>query len=459
MAVVGVARADLTAVVTPGYQFPLDGSVAPSYALLNLLANPVIQIYGTVGGSNTLAAGSVTGTQLSSSVADGISIGFNANNPPSLQVLAAGIFGAGLTNSGTSQLSVSVNPALTFQQYTNAAGQTNYFLTINTNWTYAQVWTPWTIYSFPTNGWFTNSGGWVNTNNAWGYTNITPITDLIVASNATPTLTATDTVPVLSSQQQNEPTTMTLAALDKLVASLHNRLAATVSFSAQGGGNTVVSNASILSMTWADASRTNTLLSNLTPVTATTNLFLTNLVNQLATAINGNPSLPQAQAVVSGGTNLQLYLPSYLVNPVSLVSVQTSTTTNLTATQNFTGAALTPLVVSTVQTLPVLASNTWHIAGGTSTTNFSRLTAIVAGGVPPYTYNWTVVPLATNAMTSVGAQNFSLTNTAAPIFNITLNPAGAGSYYRAQLLPTVTDAAGQSVSCIANNNIITFFYP
>ena len=86
----GTACADLTAVVTPGYQFPLDGSVAPAYDLLNLLGQPTIQIYGTIGGSNTLAAGSVTGVQLNSSVADGVTVGFNGNNPPGLQTLGAG---------------------------------------------------------------------------------------------------------------------------------------------------------------------------------------------------------------------------------------------------------------------------------------------------------------------------------------------------------------------------------
>jgi hypothetical protein len=117
-------RADLTAVVTPGYQFPTDGSVVPSYDLLNLLAQPTIAIYGTVGGSNTLAVGSVTGTQLSPSVADGNTIGFNANVPPGLQVLAAGITGPGLKAQSTTNLTLWVDTNY-FQLATNTIANTN----------------------------------------------------------------------------------------------------------------------------------------------------------------------------------------------------------------------------------------------------------------------------------------------------------------------------------------------
>ena len=120
----GVVKADLTAIVTPGYQFPLDGSVAPSYSLLNLLGSPTIAIYGTVGGSNTLAAGSVTGVQLNSSVADAVTIGFNGNNPPGLQVLGQGVAGPGLTNNGTTGLTLWVDTNL-FSLATNSPVNTN----------------------------------------------------------------------------------------------------------------------------------------------------------------------------------------------------------------------------------------------------------------------------------------------------------------------------------------------
>ncbi|MDE2100129.1 MAG: hypothetical protein KGL39_22935 [Patescibacteria group bacterium] len=127
MALLGVAlavRADLTAIVTPGYQFPTDGSVAPSYNLLNLLGQPTIQIFGTVGGSNTLAAGSVTGNQLSSSVADGATIGFNSDSPPGLRVLAAGIAGDGLLAQGTTNLMLWADTNL-FELETNSPVGTN----------------------------------------------------------------------------------------------------------------------------------------------------------------------------------------------------------------------------------------------------------------------------------------------------------------------------------------------
>ena len=120
----GTACADLTAVVTPGYQFPLDGSVAPAYDLLNLLGQPTIQIYGTIGGSNTLAAGSVTGVQLNSSVADGVTVGFNGNNPPGLQTLGAGLAGPGLTNNGTTGLKLWVDTNI-FALATNSPANTN----------------------------------------------------------------------------------------------------------------------------------------------------------------------------------------------------------------------------------------------------------------------------------------------------------------------------------------------
>ena len=97
-------HASLSAVVTPGYQFPTDGSVAPTYMLLNELAMPSVAIYGTIGGSNTLAPGSVTTVSFSASVVDGVTVGFNGNSPPGIQVLAAGVAGPGLTASTTTTL-------------------------------------------------------------------------------------------------------------------------------------------------------------------------------------------------------------------------------------------------------------------------------------------------------------------------------------------------------------------
>jgi hypothetical protein len=85
------AHASLTAVVTPAYQFPLDGSVAPSYALLNELATPTVQILGSIGGSNTLSPGSVTGVSMSDSFVDGVTISYNTASPRQIQVKSASI--------------------------------------------------------------------------------------------------------------------------------------------------------------------------------------------------------------------------------------------------------------------------------------------------------------------------------------------------------------------------------
>ena len=348
--VVTPAKADLTAVVTPGYQFPLDGSVPPSFDLLNLLALPTISIYGTVGGSNTLAVGSVTGTQLSSSVADGITIGFNGNTPPSLQFLAAGAVGPGLTNTGTGTLGVQINGSLAFQSNTNPAGKTNFSLSINTNWTFNQVWTPWTIYSLPTNNWATNSMGvWTNPANAWGYTNIVPITNVIVSGNPAPTVSTNDVIPIISTLQQTNPTTISPLALAQALNAFYPKQIATISFSApittNGVGNgtnslLVNSNDSVTAIALTDNNGSYNVMNPAVPVAATgTNLYLTNLVAQLAAAINGFPNTPQWTATASG-TNLYLSEPqAFFANSGNQVTVTLAlntgagtTKTNLTAT-------------------------------------------------------------------------------------------------------------------------------
>jgi hypothetical protein len=119
-------RADLTAVVTPGYQFPVEGAVAPTYDLLNLLGQPTVTIHGTVGlggGSNSisLTPGSVCGNQLCDGLPDGITMGWNANNPRQLQVLAAGVGGI-MTSNGTFWLNIDQNY---FAMSTNTVANTN----------------------------------------------------------------------------------------------------------------------------------------------------------------------------------------------------------------------------------------------------------------------------------------------------------------------------------------------
>jgi hypothetical protein len=105
-----VLRADLTAVVTPGYQFPLDGSVAPTFQLLNELAQPTVTVYGTTGGTNLLTPGSVTGVSLSDTLPDGTTITWNAGSPRQLAVLPGGIAGWGLIGEETNlQLYIDTN--------------------------------------------------------------------------------------------------------------------------------------------------------------------------------------------------------------------------------------------------------------------------------------------------------------------------------------------------------------
>ncbi len=139
------AFASLSAVVTPGYQFPLDGSVVPTPTLLNLLAEPTIQIYGTIGGSNTLAPGSVTGASLSDNLPDGgvlslplgATMGWNANSPRQLAVNCAGLVNGlgGITvNVSSNQLYLNVDTNL-LALMTNSLPNTNSWTgSIYTNW-------------------------------------------------------------------------------------------------------------------------------------------------------------------------------------------------------------------------------------------------------------------------------------------------------------------------------------
>lgn len=89
------SRADIIAAVQPGYQFS-EGEL-PTVDTLNALARPTITISGTLGGTNVaLAAGSVTGTMLSGTVVDGVTVDFNGSSPRAIEVMQEGI--------GTNQL-------------------------------------------------------------------------------------------------------------------------------------------------------------------------------------------------------------------------------------------------------------------------------------------------------------------------------------------------------------------
>jgi hypothetical protein len=129
------AFASLTAIVTPGYQFPIDGSVPPTYPLLNQLAIPDISIVGTIGGSNTLAPGSVTGVSLADTLPEGgvlslpvlQTIGWTANSPRQLAVNVPGLVNGlgGITAIVSSnQLYLNVDPS-EFLLVTNSYNNTN----------------------------------------------------------------------------------------------------------------------------------------------------------------------------------------------------------------------------------------------------------------------------------------------------------------------------------------------
>ena len=122
----GLVWADLTAIVTPGYQFPGDGSVAPTYDLLNQLGQPTIQIVGTVSGNNPLAAGSVDGTALSDTLPDAVTIGWNGASPRQLYVRASGLVAAygGIMANGSNVLVLRLDTNY-FRLATNSLANTN----------------------------------------------------------------------------------------------------------------------------------------------------------------------------------------------------------------------------------------------------------------------------------------------------------------------------------------------
>lgn len=106
--------AQLSATVTPGYQF--GASERPTATTLNQLGQPTIAISGTIGGSVGLTAGSVTGTHLASSVADGVTLTFTNTSPQALKIkdggvstnqISTNIAGVGLTGGAGSALTLT----------------------------------------------------------------------------------------------------------------------------------------------------------------------------------------------------------------------------------------------------------------------------------------------------------------------------------------------------------------
>jgi hypothetical protein len=120
---------DLTATVTPGYQFPLDGSVPPTYQDLNLLGQPTVSVNGTTSGTNIISAGSLSGVQMVDTFPDSVYTTWNANSPRQISVLPGGLAGAGLIATGINwdglsalQLYVDTNY---FRLATNSVHDTN----------------------------------------------------------------------------------------------------------------------------------------------------------------------------------------------------------------------------------------------------------------------------------------------------------------------------------------------
>jgi len=117
------SRGQLTAVVSPGYQFPLDGSVPPTYQLLNLLGQPTVTIYGTTAGSNFITPGSITGVSVADNFPDGVYLNWNSASPRQLTATPAAWAGWGTYGTSSNvMLDVDTNY---FQLATNSIGSTN----------------------------------------------------------------------------------------------------------------------------------------------------------------------------------------------------------------------------------------------------------------------------------------------------------------------------------------------
>lgn len=93
-----VALGQLTTTVQPGYSFAPGERVTAEK--LNKLGQPTVGVAGTVSGTVGLAADSVTGTHLSSTVVDGITTEFNGSSPRAIKVKTSGIKGDGLVVDG-----------------------------------------------------------------------------------------------------------------------------------------------------------------------------------------------------------------------------------------------------------------------------------------------------------------------------------------------------------------------
>jgi hypothetical protein len=110
-------RADLSATVSPGYQF--NTTERPTVTKLNLLGTPTITITGTIGGTNAgIGAATISGTMMVDTFVDGTNITWNTASPRRLKIVDGGvgvtqissnIAGLGLTGGSGTNLNVAVH--------------------------------------------------------------------------------------------------------------------------------------------------------------------------------------------------------------------------------------------------------------------------------------------------------------------------------------------------------------
>lgn len=126
------AKANLTAIITPGYTFAPGEN--PTTDHLNLLGQPTIDIFGTIGGTNTISPASINGVQMVDAFPDGgilnlplgATMGWNTASPRQLAVNTAGIVDgySDIISHDTNALAILADTAF-FLSSTNSLGSTN----------------------------------------------------------------------------------------------------------------------------------------------------------------------------------------------------------------------------------------------------------------------------------------------------------------------------------------------
>jgi len=224
-----LALAVLTATVSPGYQF--STGEAPTLNTLNMLAQPSVQISGTVDGSTGLTPGSVYGNYLADNVVDNITLDYNASSPRAIEIMKGGaswlnlntnVCGRGLSGGwdkiGNSGTNLNVNyDNITLTLTTNNALKVadNFLVGLFTSYPATPVFTNnWGL----TNAFAITNYAMLQPTNYWTYTtNITGGTTNITTNTTATTLADNDTLPVKSTLQHTN-TTATLKALAWYVA-------------------------------------------------------------------------------------------------------------------------------------------------------------------------------------------------------------------------------------------------